>query len=214
MLNFTIQCYNRNLYNHSITNYYSFFIMSRQKKTRKISDLMPTRKQDKKEPAIAKKGKKPTRYELDNKAWEEKRKKKHKGRPAGNRYATETEKQVSQPAPVKDPRVGSRKKIPLIVEEINRQPVQQPTVSDEIKVKAKTISPEQELFELENNEALNELLDQLDAGVTLSKKDQQFVEQCLERIEELMQQLGIEDEDEEEQDLYQQFEKININQFK
>lgn len=210
MLNFTIQCYNRNPYHLFITIYYSFLIMSRQKKTRKISDLMPTRKQDKKEPTIAKKGKKPTRYELDNKAWEEKRKKKHKGRPSGNRYSPATEKHQVNQQVNKDPRVDSRKKIPLIVEEVNRQNV---TVSDEIKQSKKVISPEQELLALENNVALNELLDQLDAGVTLSKQDQQFVDQCLARIEELMEILGIED-DEDDQDLYQQFEKIDINQFK
>ncbi|OBX11402.1 Der GTPase-activating protein YihI [Gallibacterium genomosp. 3] len=184
--------------------------MSRQKKTRKISDLMPTRKQDKKEPTVAKKGKKPTHYELDNKAWEEKRKKKHKGRPSGNRYSPATEKHQVNQQVNKDPRVGSRKKIPLIVEEVNRQNV---TVSDEIKQPKKVISPEQELLALENNVALNELLDQLDAGVTLSKQDQQFVDQCLARIEALMEILGIED-DEDDQDLYQQFEKIDINQFK
>lgn len=210
MLNFTIQCYNRNPYHLFITIYYSFLIMSRQKKTRKISDLMPTRKQDKKEPTVAKKGKKPTRYELDNKAWEEKRKKKHKGRPSGNRYSPATEKHQVNQQVNKDPRVGSRKKIPLIVEEVNRQNV---TVSDEIKQPKKVISPEQELLALENNVALNELLDQLDAGVTLSKQDQQFVDQCLARIEALMEILGIED-DEDDQDLYQQFEKIDINQFK
>ncbi|MFC0323637.1 Der GTPase-activating protein YihI [Gallibacterium melopsittaci] len=184
--------------------------MSRQKKTRKISDLMPVRKQDKKEPALAKKGKKPTRYELDNKAWEEKRKKKHKGRPAGNRYSPVSEKQDNNLQVAKDPRVGSRKKIPLIIEEVNRQTV---VVDQSVKATKKVISPEQELFELENNLALNELLDQLDAGKTLSKQDQQFVDQCLARIEELMQELGIEEED-EDQDLYQQFENININQFK
>ncbi|MFC0308568.1 Der GTPase-activating protein YihI [Gallibacterium trehalosifermentans] len=184
--------------------------MSRQKKTRKISDLMPVRKQDQKAVTPAKKGKKPTRYELDNKAWEEKRKKKHKGRPAGNRYSPASEKQENNLQATKDPRVGSRKKIPLIIEEVNRQTV---VVEQNVKVTNKVISPEQELFELENNLALNELLDQLDAGKTLSKQDQQFVDQCLIRIEELMQELGIE-EDDEEQDLYQQFENINLNQFK
>ncbi|OBW91739.1 aminotransferase [Gallibacterium genomosp. 3] len=185
--------------------------MSRQKKTRKISDLMPTRKQDKKVPTVSKKGKKPTRYELDNKAWEEKRKKKHKGRPSGNRYSPAAEKHQNNQQINQDPRIGSRKKILLIMEEGNRQTVV--VVPDETKPTKKIISPEQELFELENNVALNELLDQLDAGVTLSKQDQQFVDECLIRIEELMEILGIED-DEDDQDLYQQFEKIDINQFK
>ena len=51
--------------------------MARQKKTRKISDIMPVRKTDKLPPMAqvkSKKGRKPTRYELDVLAREEKRK--------------------------------------------------------------------------------------------------------------------------------------------
>ena len=67
-----------------------------------------------------------------------------------------------------------------------------------------------ELENLENNEILNELLDALDEGKTISKADQQFVDECLDRISELMEELGIEDED----DLYRTFERIDINQFR
>lgn len=69
-----------------------------------------------------------------------------------------------------------------------------------------------ELTQLENNESLNQLLDELDAGKTLSKKDQIFVNQCLDRIAQLMAELGIEEESED--DLYRTFETIDINQFK
>ena len=58
------------------------------------------------------------------------------------------------------------------------------------------------------------LLDALDEGKTISKADQQFVDECLDRIAELMKELGIEDEEENEDDLYRTFERIDINQFR
>lgn len=84
--------------------------------------------------------------------------------------------------------------------------------SGALEEKAKTIDPMLELTQLENNESLNQLLDELDAGKTLSKKDQIFVNQCLDRIAQLMAELGIEEESED--DLYRTFETIDINQFK
>ena len=66
----------------------------------------------------------------------------------------------------------------------------------------KKLAPEVELERLENNEILNELLDALDEGKTISKADQQFVDECLDRIAQLMEELGIQDEDETEDDLY------------
>ena len=73
-----------------------------------------------------------------------------------------------------------------------------------------------ELEQLENNECLNDLLDQLDEGKTLSVEDQKFVDECLIRIEQLMQELGLSEDDEEdsEEDLYRTFSRIDINQFK
>ncbi len=51
-------------------------IMARKKKTRRVSDIMPARKVDKKvELPKGKPGKKLTRYELDAKAREDKKKK-------------------------------------------------------------------------------------------------------------------------------------------
>ena len=78
----------------------------------------------------------------------------------------------------------------------------------------KKLLPEIELERLENNEILNELLDALDEGKAISKADQQFVDECLDRIAQLMEELGIQDEDETEDDLYRTFEKIDINQFR
>lgn len=189
--------------------------MARKKKTRRISDIMPVRKTDKKpEMPKARAGKKPTRYELDAKAREEKKKRKHKGLPSGSRHSLQENNQNTQSAVKKDPRIGSRKKVPLIVEFVNKPK------KDGFIESAHTIreisrpDPAAELERLENNEILNELLDQLEAGKKLGREDQRFVDECLERIEELMNELGLGDDPENEDDLYRTFEKIDINRFR
>lgn len=187
--------------------------MSRQKKSRKISDIMPVRKAEKKVEAPLRKGRKPTRYELDALAREEKRKKKRKGLPSGSRHLQGQSVQNAQQKEVKDPRIGSRKKIPLMVEEIYSVEQAKPKPKSAVQSEVKKIDPALELAQLENNECLNDLLDQLDAGKRLSGEDQTFVDDCLARIAELMAELGLDEEDEEE-DLYRTFETIDINQFK
>ena len=103
------------------------------------------------------------------------------------------------------------KKVPLIVEFVNKP--EKGMIIPVVK-EPKKLAPEVELERLENNEILNELLDALDEGKTISKADQQFVDECLDRIAQLMEELGIQDEDETEDDLYRTFEKIDINQFR
>lgn len=186
--------------------------MARKKKSRKVSDIMPARKADKK-PVVEKprSGKKLTRYELDAKAREDKRKKKHKGRPAGSRHSSVAEQKPAAQQGSQDPRIGSRKQVPLIVEYVNRDHKAPPSLE---KPKPTALDPLVELEQLENNEILNELLDQLEAGRILKPKDQAFVDECLQRVEQLMQQLGLEQEEENDEDLYRTFEKINLNQFR
>ncbi|MFZ7317331.1 Der GTPase-activating protein YihI [Avibacterium avium] len=188
--------------------------MSRQKKTRRITDIMPTRKADKPaQSAPTGRGRKLTRYELDAKAREEKRKKKHKGLAAGSRHSSQGENKPLEQNQVQDPRVGSRKKIPLVVEFVNK-PEKGMTIPPVEVTKQKSLDPMVELEQLENNECLNDLLDQLEAGKTLNAKDQAFVDECLDRIAQLMDELGIKDEEENAEDLYRTFETIDINQFK
>ena len=177
--------------------------MARKKKSRKISDIMPIRKSDKKPEAPKLSGKKLTRYELDAKAREDKKKRKHKGLASGSRHSNAEQNKNNQVVEQKDPRIGSRKKVPLIVEFVNKpeKGMTIPAVKE-----PKKLAPEVELERLENNEILNELLDALD--------DQQFVDECLDRIAQLMEELGIQDEEETEDDLYRTFEKIDINQFR
>ncbi|PJG83550.1 Der GTPase-activating protein YihI [Caviibacterium pharyngocola] len=189
--------------------------MARQKKTRRITDIMPARKADKRaEPPKSRNGRKPTRYELDEKAREEKRKKKHKGLASGSRHSAVDNQQNAVQKTVKDPRIGSRKKVPLVVEFVNKpeKGLTIPPVQPQENVKAR--DPMLELEQLENNECLNQLLDELDAGKKLSAEDQRFVDDCLARIAELMDELGIKDDEENEEDLYRTFETIDINQFR
>ncbi|OOS00626.1 GTPase-activating protein [Haemophilus paracuniculus] len=191
--------------------------MSRTKKTRRITDIMPMRKADKPQQPKPKlgggKNRKLTRYELDAKAREEKKKRKHKGLPNGSRNVDPAEQKKVVQKEVKDPRIGSRKKVPLMVEFVN-QP-EKGRVIKPVPVEEKPrLAPEIELEQLENNECLNQLLDDLEAGKVLSAEDQKFVDECLDRIDELMTELGIEDEDESEDALLRQFETIDINQFR
>ncbi len=70
--------------------------MARKKKSRKISDIMPIRKSDKKSEAPKLSGKKLTRYELDAKAREDKKKRKHKGLASGSRHSNAEQNKHNQ----------------------------------------------------------------------------------------------------------------------
>ena len=181
--------------------------MSRQKKTRRLTDIMPARKSDKKPERKA------TRYELDAKAREEKKKRKHKGLDSGSRHSAPENKAANQVKEIQDPRIGSRKKVPLMVEFVNKPQKAQAVSVAKSEPKA-TLDPMVELEQLENNECLNQLLDQLDEGKKLSAEDQKFVDACLARVAQLMDELGIADDEENDEDLYRTFERIDINQFK
>lgn len=190
--------------------------MSRQKKSRRLTDIMPARKVDRPielPKASPSKNRKPTRYELDLQAKEAKKKRKHKGLPSGSRTIDSSVQKKAEEKVIKDSRIGSKKKVPLVVEFINRPEKNQfikPVPLDE----KPRLSPEFELEQLENNECLNQLLDDLEAGKTLSAADQKFVDDCLDRVHELMEILGIEDEEESEDALLRQFETVDINQFR
>jgi ribosome assembly protein YihI (activator of Der GTPase) len=193
--------------------------MSRTKKTRRITDIMPARKADKREQPLPKlgggKNRKPTRYELDLQGREAKKKRKHKGLASGSRNVEALDPKTIAAKEIKDPRIGSRKKVPLMVEFVN-QPEKGKTIAPVPlnEPKPTALSPELELEQLENNECLNQLLDDLEAGKTISAEDQRFVDECLDRIYALMEELGIEDEEEAEADLLRQFETIDINKFR
>ncbi|MFB2828567.1 Der GTPase-activating protein YihI [Aeromonas jandaei] len=126
---------------------------------------------------------------------ERKRAAKRKGLKAGSRQQVEQQKGKSAGKQAKDPRIGSRKPVALIVEEKGTKS----TVSKAVKEKKLVMTPEQELVSIENDDRLNDLLDRLDAGETLEAAEQAWVDQRVDRYQELMDELGIIDNDDDEE---------------
>ncbi|MDT3253967.1 Der GTPase-activating protein YihI [Serratia sp. root2] len=148
--------------------------------------------------AATSKSKKKSRVELDQEARERKRLKKRRGLASGSRTQVESANQKNKAeAQVKDPRIGSKVPVALVAE---------------AKPKAKPrLSPEEELAKLENDERLDALLDRIDDGATLNAEDQAYVDQTLDRIDALMEQLGIElgdDEDDEKEEKQEDILKL------
>lgn len=129
------------------------------------------------------------RSEADKLGRQLKKQKKHKGLKSGSRHSKEDASVVSLGQKAKDPRIGSKKKIPLIVDAPKKMAKQE-----------RRLSAEQELEMLENDAQLNVLLERLEQGENLGAGLQQYVDQKLDRIEVLMKQLGIYDEEEELED--------------
>ncbi|NWA74631.1 Der GTPase-activating protein YihI [Serratia proteamaculans] len=149
--------------------------------------------------AATPKNKKKSRAELDQEAREHKRQKKRRGLASGSRTQVESANQKNKAAAqAKDPRIGSKVPVALLVED---KPKAKPQPKAEAKPKPR-LTPEEELAKLENDERLDALLDRIDDGETLNAEDQAYVDQTLDRIDALMEQLGIElgDDDEEEEE--------------
>lgn len=145
------------------------------------------------------KARRKSREEIDSEARDRKRQKKHRGLAAGSRASGKGQSQGSQGSNKdKDPRIGSKTPVQLGVVD---QPVTRPA---KVKVeKPAPLTPEAELMLLENDERLDGLLERLEDGEELSKADQAWVDATLDRIDALMEQLGIayeEDEEEEKTD--------------
>lgn len=143
----------------------------------------------------APKQKRKTRVELDLEARARKRQKKHRGNKSGGRANSETaNKKTTDSAKAIDPRIGSKAPVPLVATEVKKPKAKAP--KPEVK---KRLSPEEELTQLENDPRLDALLIRLDDGEELNKEEQTYVDNMLDRIDELMEELGIElgDEDDE-----------------
>lgn len=162
--------------------------------------------------------KRKTREELEREARERKKDKKHRGHVAGSRTQEKASTdQRSGQRKAADPRIGSKKPVPLGVLEsavAKPKPKSKPSAPVENVVAAKpTMSPEEELEMLENDSRLDALLDRLDSGETLSAKDQSWVDETLDRIDILMEELGIElgddDEEEQQEDMLQLLKRNN-----
>ncbi|MEF1308741.1 Der GTPase-activating protein YihI [Vibrio mytili] len=145
-----------------------------------------------------------------------KRAKKRKGLKTGNRNSEANEQKKHAAAQNRDPRLGSKKKIPLVVEPVKKMSKQE-----------RRLSKEQELEMLENDAQLNVLLDRIEAGENLGTGLQKYVDEKLDRIEKLMDQLGLLEPEEEEDftapsekssrnddDLLADFDDINFDDYK
>lgn len=142
--------------------------------------------------------KRKTRAELNEEGRERKRQKKHRGHVSGSRSnVAEQNAQSGRASNIKDPRIGSKKPIALIAE----TPVQpKEKIKPKVAANKEKLSPEKELELLENDDKLDALLERLEDGETLTKDEQKYVDNTLDRIDELMVLLGIELEDESEDD--------------
>ncbi|ASY75274.1 Der GTPase-activating protein YihI [Pectobacterium polaris] len=162
--------------------------------------------------------KRKTREELEREARERKKDKKHRGHASGSRTQEKASaEQRSGQRKVADPRIGSKKPVQLGVLDSDiakSKPKSKPSEPVEKVVAAKpTMSPEEELEMLENDTRLDALLDRLDSGETLSAKEQSWVDETLDRIDILMEELGIElgddDEEEQQEDMLQLLKRNN-----
>ncbi|MEN3761669.1 Der GTPase-activating protein YihI [Aeromonas veronii] len=127
---------------------------------------------------------------------ERKRAAKRKGLKAGSRQQVEQPKNKSGNSQSKDPRIGSRKPVVLVVDDKQKKAA----APKAVKEKKLVMTPEQELASIENDDRLNDLLDRLDAGETLDAAEQAWVDQRVDRYQELMDELGIIDNDDDEDD--------------
>ncbi|UPT54056.1 Der GTPase-activating protein YihI [Dickeya zeae] len=148
--------------------------------------------------APAPKAKRKSREQLDLEARDRKRQKKHRGHAAGSRaQPTGGQQHNASSGQGKDPRIGSKKPVALLPESAvaPTKPVTMP------KEKPVRLSPQEELEMLENDPRLDNLLDRLEKGETLPAKEQSWLDETLDRIDILMEQLGIslDDDDEDEQ---------------
>ncbi|MBN4865937.1 MULTISPECIES: Der GTPase-activating protein YihI [Providencia] len=154
----------------------------------------------KKPTAKPKKKYRKTKEELNAEGRERKREKKHRGHKAGSRYEEQaSNKQNGGQNASADPRLGSKKPVPLIVDEKH---ITKPVVEKKQPVVKEKLTPEKELELLESDDRLDSLLARLEDGEAVNAEEQKYINTCLDRIDELMSILGIEyaDEEEEEED--------------
>ncbi|MBW7984223.1 Der GTPase-activating protein YihI [Enterobacillus tribolii] len=154
--------------------------------------MTPTHKVPKSRgPASGKKKK--TRQELNLEGRDRKRLKKHRGNKAGSRNnADDAADNAGGRRAARDPRLGSKVPVPLIADAPR-------TVQPKAPVeKARRLTPEEELARLENDPRLDALLERLENEETLNQEEQKYVDDMLDRIDALMEELGIELDDDEE----------------
>ncbi|MFC3032969.1 Der GTPase-activating protein YihI [Pseudoalteromonas fenneropenaei] len=168
--------------------------MTRKKKSRKVGGTGVPRLSKEKLQAL--------------RAEREQRVKKSKGLKAGSRNSQEAKKPLEKANGGKnqDARVGSKKPVALVPQQVaqvdgqevqfNRSAMPQVTLR---KVAPPSLTPEQELAQLENDERLMALIDKHERGELLTGKDAKYFNKSIARHQELCEILGIDDEMEEDE---------------
>lgn len=138
--------------------------------------------------------------------------KQRKGLKAGSRYNADnpqSNQNGSTQGKKTDSKIGSKVPIPLVARELPKQKF--PKVSIKKVAPANvSLSAKQELEFLENDDKLNHLLDQSEAGVKLTDAEQHYLQTKLDRYHQLCEELGIEtdelleDDEAEEMNEWQQ----------
>lgn len=166
--------------------------MTRKKKTRKVAQSGTPRLSKEKLQEL--------------RALKEQRKKKSKGAKAGSRNAPEAlkeENKVTSGSGNKDKRLGSKKPIslkPEAVKSASEEPKMMRHLKPQVELKEvkPSLTPEQELEQLENDPRLMKLLEQHERGQLITGKDAKFFNRSVARHQELCELLGIDDEFEED----------------
>ncbi len=131
-------------------------------------------------------------------------KKKGAGLKSGSRNAAvQADKTESSGNKNKDPRIGSKKPIPLVVTVAEQKLVAPATQPKATLAKAKPveIAPEVELAQIEQDEHLATLLERTEQGEILTGKDAKYFNAKTARHAELLTLLGLDlDEEEVEED--------------
>lgn len=128
-------------------------------------------------------------------------KKKGAGLKSGNRNSMQEAKVVNankQQAANKDPRIGSKKPIPLGADAAVEQQTTPLLTSQQPKallkaVKVVSLTPEQELAEIEADTRLQALLERVERDEILTGKDAKYFNSKTARLTELLELLGLEE---------------------
>ncbi|WP_409421272.1 Der GTPase-activating protein YihI [Pseudaeromonas sp. ZJS20] len=151
-------------------------------------------------------------------ARERKRAAKHKGLKAGSRHGESAhDDQAKRGAQGQDPRVGSRKPVSLSPAVAPAKPKPKPQAKPAATAKPDPAALEKELLAIENDERLSRLLDRLDEGQPITSEEQDWVDGQLARHQALMAELGLDDEDEDDEpgehseELWQRFMDDNFD---
>ena len=125
----------------------------------------------------------------------EETKKKGAGLKSGNRNNVVAAKPVNADnGAQKDKRIGSKK--PIVLVPVAEQPLQIPQPKANLaKVKPEVLSPEQELALIESDTYLQQLLERVEQNEILTGKDAKYFNAKTTRLEQLLQQLGLTDDE-------------------